>query len=84
MLGGSFSETQGSKDRIGERFDVVLTPIDQPHADTFHDSGGRCFFVEIQITKPSQQNIGIELASSRHNCKLTTKLIDLRASQQGG
>src|SRR5688572_5173254 len=47
VLEGSFSETQGRKDRRRERFDVVLTPIDQPHADTFHDSGGRCFFVEI-------------------------------------
>ena len=47
VLNGSFTETWGSKNRIRERFDVVLTPLNQPHADTFHDAGGRCFFVEI-------------------------------------
>ncbi|HEV8368788.1 MAG TPA: helix-turn-helix domain-containing protein [Pyrinomonadaceae bacterium] len=47
VLKGGFIETQGSKSRRRKPLDVVLTPFDQPHADNFDDSGGRCFIVEI-------------------------------------
>jgi len=47
VLNGSLTEIQGSKRRRRKPLDVVLTPVDQPHADHFDDSGGRCFIVEI-------------------------------------
>jgi AraC family transcriptional regulator len=47
VLDGRFSETYQHKEKIRERLDVVLTPIGQPHADKFHQPGGRCFFIEI-------------------------------------
>ena len=47
VLDGRFSETYQDKKNIRERFDVVLTAIGEPHADTFHELGGRCFFIEI-------------------------------------
>jgi AraC family transcriptional regulator len=50
VLKGGFTETQGSKIRRRKPLDVVLTPVDQPHADNFDDSGGRCFIVEIPTT----------------------------------
>jgi AraC family transcriptional regulator len=50
VLDGQFSETYQYKNKIRERLDVVLSPIGEPHSDTFHEPGTRCFFIEIPTT----------------------------------
>jgi AraC family transcriptional regulator len=47
VLHGRFTEFYGTKRRECKPLSFVFTPSGQSHSDTFHDSGGRCFLIEI-------------------------------------
>ena len=47
VLRGSFAETFGLQERIGEPGMVILRPEGEPHSDRYTRAGGRCLNIEL-------------------------------------
>ena len=80
VLGGSLTEFYGRNKRDLGTCSVVFTPPGEVHSNSFHDTGGRCFLVELTshwTDRLTASSIKLESALDASNGELTQLAIRL-------